>query len=54
MKKQIARAFYDKTVDVLTTDVITDAEGGVKYNGTTTKDSFKGNVNFSNCKKIYR
>ena len=29
-----------------------DAEGGVKTNGYTVVDSFKGNVNFSNCEKI--
>lgn len=52
MKKEIARVFYDKTVEVLTSNVITDAEGGVIYKGNAVKDSFKGNVNFSNCKKI--
>ena len=52
MKKQIAKAFYDKTVEVLTSNVITDAEGGVIYKGYAVKDNFKGNVNFSNCKKI--
>ena len=35
----------DKSVDM-------DAEGGVKTNGYSVKDSFKGNVNFSNCEKI--
>lgn len=29
-----------------------DAEGGVKTLGYTEKDTFKGNVNFSNCEKI--
>lgn len=52
MTKQIARVFYDKTVDVLASNVITDAEGGVNYNGYAVVDNFKGNVNFSNCKKI--
>ena len=32
--------------------VETDAEGGVKTKGYTVKDTFKGNVNFSNCEKI--
>ena len=52
MTKQIAKVFYDKTVDVLTSKVNIDAEGGVTYNGYEVKDNFKGNVNFSNCKKI--
>ena len=32
--------------------VETDAEGGVKTKGYTVKDTFKGNVNFSNCEKL--
>lgn len=52
MTKEIAKVFYDKTVEVLTNNVITDAEGGVIYKGYAVKDNFKGNVNFSNCKKI--
>lgn len=52
MTKAMAKAFYDKTVEVLTNNVITDAEGGVIYKGYATVDKFKGNVSFSNCKKI--
>lgn len=52
MSKAIAKRFYDKTVEVLTNNVITDAEGGVNYKGYATIDNFKGNVSFSNCKKI--
>ena len=52
MTKEIARVFYDKTVEVLGSDLITDAEGGVNYKGVSVIDNFKGNVNFSNCKKI--
>ena len=52
MTKQIAKVFYDKTVEVLTNNVTTDAEGGVIYKGYDVIDNFKGNVNFSNCKKI--
>ena len=52
MTRQIARVFYDKTVEVLTSNVITDAEGGVNYKGYSVVDNFRGNVNFSNCKKI--
>jgi len=52
MTKAIANAFYDKTVEVLNNNIITDAEGGIIYKGLATVDSFKGNVSFSNCKKI--
>lgn len=52
MTKEIAKVFYDKTVEVVTSNVITDAEGGVNYKGYAVKDNFKGNVNFSNCKQI--
>lgn len=52
MKNEIAKTFYDKTVKVLKPNVITDAEGGVNYKGIAVIDNFKGNVNFSNCKKI--
>ncbi len=52
MTKRIAKAFYDKTVEVLNNNIITDAEGGVIYKGYATVDNFKGNVSFSNCKKI--
>ena len=48
----MAKAFYDKTVEVLNNNVITDAEGGVIYKGYATVDRFKGNFSFSNCKKI--
>ena len=52
MKKQIARAFYDKEIHLMNKSIEIDNEGGVKTKGYTVKDSFKGNVNFSNCKKI--
>lgn len=52
MSKEIAKVFYDKTVEILTSEVSMDAEGGVNYKGYDVVDSFKGNVNFSNCKKI--
>lgn len=52
MSKKIAETFYDKTVEVMTNNTITDAEGGVNYKGLAVIDSFKGNVSFSNCKKI--
>lgn len=52
MTNKIAAVFYDKTVNVLKDNVITDSEGGVNYRGLSVIDNFKGNVNFSNCKKI--
>jgi len=52
MINKIARTFYDKTVEVLVNNIITDAEGGVIYKGHAVKDTFKGNVNVSNCKQI--
>lgn len=48
----MAKVFYDKTVSVLTQQTTVDAEGGVNYKGYEVTDSFNGNVNFSNCKKI--
>lgn len=52
MKKQIAKIFYDKEVEILKTNISIDAEGGVINNGYNVSDTFKGNVNFSNCKQI--
>ena len=52
MKTKIASVFYDKEVEVLSASESMDAEGGVKYTGLNVVDTFKGNVNFSNCKKI--
>ena len=52
MKKQIARVFYDKEVEILETNTTIDAEGGVNTKGVNVLNKFKGNVNFSNCKKI--
>ena len=52
MKKAIAKTFYDKEIYLMDKSVDMDAEGGVKTNGYSVKDSFKGNVNFSNCEKI--
>lgn len=52
MKTKIASVFYDKEVEVLSASESMDAEGGVIYKGLDVVDTFKGNVNFSNCKKI--
>ena len=52
MTKKIANAFYDKTVEILEKISNIDAEGGVTSKGYDVKDSFNGNVSFSNCKQI--
>lgn len=52
MTTAIAKAFYDKTVEVMSNQTTTDAEGGVTYKGLTVADSFNGNVSFANCKSI--
>lgn len=52
MKTEIAKAFYDKEVYLIDKRTEMDAEGGVTTKGYTVKESFKGNVNFSNCEKI--
>lgn len=52
MRNEIAKVFYDKEVSILTSNVSVDAEGGVNYRGYDVASTFKGNVNFSNCKKI--
>ena len=52
MKNKIATTFYDKTIYLLTNETVTDEEGGVVSRGVNITGSFKGNVNFSNFKKI--
>ena len=52
MTKQIAKIFYDKEVSVLVSNTTIDAEGGVNNKGYDVLKTFKGNVNFSNCKQI--
>ena len=52
MTKQIAKVFYDKEVSILVKTNTIDAEGGVNTKGYDVIDTFKGNVNFSNCKQI--
>lgn len=51
-KEIIANIFYDKEVDVLKKKNNVDVEGGVTSKGYDILNSFKGNVNFSNCKQI--
>lgn len=52
MKTAIAKAFYDKEIHLMDKSVETDAEGGVKTKGYTVKNTFNGNVSFTNCQKI--
>lgn len=52
MIKKIIETFYDKEVSILEKQIIVDAEGGVTSKGYFQKDTFKGNVSFSNCKSI--
>ena len=52
MINKIAKTFYDKEVSILQEQVIIDAEGGVNVKGYEVINTFKGNVNFSNCKQI--
>lgn len=51
-KKKIKEIFYDKTIEVLNTQNSIDDEGGFINADLEIIDSFKGNVNFSNCKEI--
>ena len=52
MKTAIAKAFYDKVIHLMDKRTEKDAEGGVKTLGYAEKETFNGNVNFSNCEKI--
>ena len=52
MMKQIAKTFYDKEVSILVKTESIDTEGGVNSKGYEVLNKFKGNVNFSNCKRI--
>ena len=52
MKTAIAKTFYDKEIHLMDKRTEKDAEGGVKTLGYSVKETFKGNVNFSNCEKI--
>ena len=51
-KQAIAKSFYDKTIEVLTTEDTIDAEGGVVKGSLTTKCTFQGNVRFTNLGEI--
>lgn len=46
-KAKIAKAFYDKTIEVLDATENVDAEGGIVKNYKTVKSTFKGNIRFN-------
>lgn len=48
----IADTFYDKDLIVLDKSTIYDVEGGINVKGMSQKDTFKGNVSFTNFKTI--
>lgn len=52
MIKKITNTFYDKPIQILDKTTSFDSEGGVTSKGFDVIDTFKGNVSFSNCKKI--
>ena len=51
-KKAIADSFYDKTIEVLSSETRLDDEGGVIRNSQSIKSSFKGNVRFNNLGEL--
>lgn len=51
-KEALKKAFYDKTIEVLTAEGIIDEEGGVKKGELIVKSTFRGNVQFTNLGEI--
>ncbi len=51
-KQAIAKSFYDKTVEVLTSQDTIDEEGGVVKGSLTVKCTLQGNVQFTNLGRI--
>ena len=51
-KNAIADAFYDKTIQVLSSETTKDEEGGVIRNSQSVKSSFRGNVRFNDLGEI--
>ena len=51
-KQMVAKSFYDKTVEVLTSQDTIDAEGGVVKGSLTAKSTFQGNVQFNNLGEV--
>lgn len=51
-KDAIAKSFYDKTIEVLTSEDTVDAEGGVVKGSLTTKCTLQGNVRFNNLGEV--
>lgn len=51
-KTAIADAFYDKTIEIISSETIRDEEGGIIRDAQTVSGSFKGNVRFNNLGEI--
>lgn len=51
-KNAIADAFYDKTIEVLSSETVKDEEGGVIRDTQSVSSSFRGNVRFSNLGEL--
>ena len=50
--KAIAKAFYDKRIEVLADTVERDEEGGIVRKGQTVKAEFFGNVRFNDLGEV--
>ena len=54
-KKAISKAFYDKNMEIWSSNIITDEEGAIIGDGKSDKvDSFLGNFQFSTREYIQR
>lgn len=51
-KTAIADAFYDKTIEILSSEPQLDAEGGVIRGTQSVRTSFTGNVRFNNLGEL--
>lgn len=51
-KNAIKNTFYDKTVEVLDVEVMTDVEGGTYLLNNGTTDTFLANVRIENLEKV--
>lgn len=51
-KNSIADAFYDKVVEIISSEMIRDEEGGVIRDAQAVTGSFKGNVRFNSLGEV--
>jgi hypothetical protein len=51
-KNAIANVFYDKTIEIISTETQRDEEGGIIRNAQTVTGSFKGNVRFNSLGEV--